>query len=137
MTEINPEVPLGHVRVCDVMHTGILTTDPDTPLRVVARLMAERQVHAVAVADEGFTRRPWGVVSTIDIAAAVASGEDLTAGQAAKTEVVTVGSDDHLETAAQVMAQHGLSHLFVVDPRTGHVEGIISALDVAAAFGGK
>ena len=64
MTEINPEVPLGHVRVCDVMHTGILTTDPDTPLRVVARLMAERQVHAVAVADEGFTRRstsprPW------------------------------------------------------------------------------
>ena len=67
----------------------------------------------------------------------MASGEDLTAGQAAKTEVVTVGSDDHLETAAQVMAQHGLSHLFVVDPRTGHVEGIISALDVAAAFGGK
>jgi CBS domain-containing protein len=136
MTEIRSEVPLGHVRVCDAMHTGILTTDPDTPLRVVARLMAERQVHAVAVADEGFTRRPWGVVSTLDIAAAVASGEDLTAGQAAKTDVVTVSSEDHLETAAQLMAEHGLSHLFVVDPRSGHVEGIVSALDVAAAYGG-
>jgi CBS domain-containing protein len=136
MTEIHTEVPLGHVRVCDAMHTGILTTDPDTPLRVVARLMAERKVHAVAVADDGFTRRPWGVVSTIDVAAAVASGEDLTAGQAAKTEVVTVRSDDYLETAAQLMAEHALSHLFVVDPRSGHIEGIVSALDVAAAYGG-
>jgi len=135
MTEINPEVPLGHVRVSDVMHTGILTTDPETPLRVVARLMAERQVHCVAVADEGLARRPWGVVSTLDIAAAVGSGEDLTAGEAAKTEVVTVGSDDDLAAAAQLMVKHGLSHLFVVDPRSGHLEGIVSALDVAAAFG--
>jgi hypothetical protein len=30
----NPEVPLGHVRISDVMHTGILTTDPETSLRV-------------------------------------------------------------------------------------------------------
>jgi CBS domain-containing protein len=136
MTEINSEVPLAHVRVCDAMHTGVLTTDPGTPLRVVARLMAERKVHAIAVSDDGFTRRPWGVVSTIDIAAAVASGEDLTAGQAAKTEVVTVRSDDYLEVAAQLMAEHRLSHLFVIDPRSGHLEGILSALDVAAAYGG-
>jgi CBS domain-containing protein len=33
------------------------------------------------------------------------------------------------------MVKHGLSHLFVVDPRSGHLEGIVSALDVAAAFG--
>ncbi len=45
--------------------------------------MAERHVHCVAVADEGLARRPWGVVSTLDIAAAVGSGEDLTAGEAA------------------------------------------------------
>jgi CBS domain-containing protein len=78
------ETPLAHVRVKDVMHTGILTTDLDTPLRVVARLMADRHVHLIAVEDEGRARRPWGVVSTIDIAAAVGSGDDLTAGQAAK-----------------------------------------------------
>jgi CBS domain-containing protein len=97
--------------------------------------MAERHVHCVAVADEGLARRPWGVVSTLDIAAAVGSGEDQTAGEAAKTEVVTVRSDDDLATATQLMVKHELSHLFVVDPRSGHLEGIVSALDVAAAFG--
>jgi CBS domain-containing protein len=34
------------------------------------------------------------------------------------------------------MAEHGLTHLIVVDPGTGHVEGILSGLDVAAAYGG-
>ena len=136
MTEINTEIPIGHVRVRDAMNTGILTTDPNTPLRVVARLMAERRVHAVAVGDEDFTRRPWGLVSTLDIAAAVGSGEDLTAGEAANTEVVTVRSDEYLETAARLMVKHGVSHLFVVDRPSGHVEGVVSALDIAAAFGG-
>jgi CBS domain-containing protein len=50
-----------------------------------------------------------------------------------QTEVVTVGSDDDLAAAAQLMVKHGLSHLFVVDPRSGHLEGIV--LDVTAAFG--
>jgi hypothetical protein len=61
---------LERLRVRDAMHTGILTTDPSTPLRVVARLMAERRVHAVAVADPGHARRPWGVVDSLDIVAA-------------------------------------------------------------------
>jgi CBS domain-containing protein len=34
------------------------------------------------------------------------------------------------------MTEHGVSHLVVVDPATGHPSGIISTLDVAAAFGG-
>jgi CBS domain-containing protein len=132
-----PGTPLAHVRVRDAMHTGILTTDPETPLRVVARLMVERQVHVIAVGDAAHTRRPWGAVSPVDIARAVASGDDdLTAGEAASSEVVTVSSDDYLENAAQLMTEHGVAHLFVVDGRTGHLEGILSALDVAAAYAG-
>jgi CBS domain-containing protein len=131
-----PGTPLARVRVREAMHTGILTTDPDTPLRVVARLMAERQVHVIAVGDAGHLRRPWGVVSPFDVARAVASGDDdLTAGEAARTDVVTVNADDYLENAAQLMTEHGVAHLFVVDRRSGHVEGILSALDVAAVYG--
>jgi len=126
---------LGHSSVHDVMHTGILTTDPSTPLRVVARLMAEQHVHVVAVADPDHARRPYGMVTTLDIAAAASEGAELTAGEAvAGTEIVTVSSAEALERAAAIMVEHRLEHLIVVDPATGHPTGIVSSLDIAAAY---
>jgi CBS domain-containing protein len=117
-----PEAPLARVRVHDVMHTGILTTDPSTPLRVVARLMADQRVHAVAVADPDYARRPWAVVTTLDVAAAAAEGIDETAGEgAAGKEIVTVSSADSLQAAAQMMAERKVAHLIVIDPATGHL----------------
>jgi CBS domain-containing protein len=130
-----PEAQLAHVRVHDVMHTGILTTDPSTPLRVVARLMSEQQIHAVAVADPDYARRPWAIVTTLDVAAAAAGGSDDTAGQAAAgKEIVTVSSADWLDCAAGIMVERRVEHLIVIDPATGHPAGILSSLDVAAAY---
>jgi CBS domain-containing protein len=118
------------------MHTGILTTDATTPLRVVARLMSEQRVHALAVSEAGYVRRPWGIVTALDVAAAAASETELTAGQAATTEVVTVLASDSLERAAGVMVEHCVSHVVVIDGDSGHPAGILSALDVAAAYAG-
>lgn len=131
-----PEAPLARVQVQDAMHTGMLTTDPTTPLRVVARLMVEGRVHAIAVADPDHARRPWGIITDLDIAAAAAEGVDETAGEAAKHDVVTISASDSLSWAALQMIEHGVSHLVVVDPNTGHPIGIISTLDVAAAYAG-
>jgi CBS domain-containing protein len=131
------ETPLAHVHVHDVMHTGILTTDSSTSLRVVARLMAEQRVHVVGVADADNARRPWGMVTTLDVAAAAAEGSDLTAGQAAAgREIATISSAEPLDYAAQIMASHQLTHLMVIDPATGHPTGVLSSLDVAAAYAG-
>lgn len=132
-----PETPLARIGVGDAMHTGILMTDPDTPLRVVARLMAERRVHVVAIAEDGQMRRPLKMVSTLDVAAAVAAAtaDELTAGQAARTELRPIGAGEAIEEAARLMAKHGVEHLVVLDPSSAHAEGIISALDVAAALG--
>jgi CBS domain-containing protein len=124
------------VQVREVMHTGLLSTDPGTPLRVVARLMADQRVHAVAVADPEYARRPWGFVSTLDVAKAVAEDADLTAGQAAQADVTTVSADESLTAAAQLMTDHGNNHLIVIDPSTGHPSGVLSSLDVAAAYAG-
>lgn len=131
-----PQTPLERIHVRDVMHTGILTTDPSTPLRVVARLMAEQRVHAVAVADPDHTRRPWGIITDLDLAAAAAEDADEKTCEVGKHDVVTVSSADSLIWAAQQMIQHGVSHLVVVDPSTGHPAGILSTLDVAAAYAG-
>lgn len=128
------QTSLERVHVRDVMHTGILTTDPSTPLTVVARLMAEQRVHAVAVADPDNARRPWGIITDLDMAAAAAEDADETAGQARKHDVVTISSADSLMWAAEQMIEQGVSHLVVVDPTTGHPAGILSTLDVAAAY---
>lgn len=130
------ERALGHIPVRNVMHTGILTTDPSTPLRAVARLMADQRVHAVAVADPAYARRPWGFVTTLAVAKAVAEELDATAGEVAETGVLTVLADQSLGSAAQLMADNGLTHLIVIDPSTGHPIGILSSLDVAAAYAG-
>jgi CBS domain-containing protein len=129
-----PQTPLEHVRVRDAMHTGILTTDPSTPLRVVARLMAEQHVHAVAVADPDYSRRPRGIITDLEVAAGAAEESDGTAGEAVKTDVVTISAAESLVWAARQMVEHGVTHLVVVDPATGHPIGILSALDVAAAY---
>jgi len=130
------EPALASLQVRDCMHTGILTTDASTPLRTVAKLMAAQRVHAVAVTEPNNVRRPWGIVTSLDVAEAAAGGIDETAGQAAAREVLTVISDDPLDHAAQVMVEHGASHLIVIERGTGHPCGIISTLDVAAAYAG-
>jgi CBS domain-containing protein len=130
------QTPLGRTRVQDVMHTGILTTDPTTSLRVVAQLMAGQRVHAVAVADPDNARRPWGIVTDLDVAAAAAEEADETAGEAARHDVLTISGTEPLSSAAQQMVDHGISHLVVIDPSTGHPTGIVSTLDVAAAYAG-
>ncbi len=125
---------LSHVRVSDVMHTGILTTDPTTPLRVVARLMAAQRVHAVAVADPDHARRPFGFITVAEIAAAAADAIDETAGEAAATEVVTVQSTASVDEAARIMVEHSVDHLIVVETSSGHPCGVLSGLDIAAAY---
>jgi CBS domain-containing protein len=131
-----PETPLAPITVGQAMHTGILTTSVDTPLAEVAHLMAERRVHAVAVADRDYDRRPLSFVSVLDIAAAVAAGAtDAVAGQAARSELQAISASDGIEKAAQLMADHQTEHLVVIDPASGRAEGIVSALDVAAVLG--
>lgn len=125
---------LSHVLVSDVMHTGILSTDPTTPLRVAAQLMVAQRVHAIAVADPDYARRPLGFITVAEIVAAAADDLDETAGQAAATEVVSVPSSESIDEAARLMVEHSVDHLIVVDSKHGHPCGILSGLDVAAAY---
>ena len=124
---------LDHIRVHDAMHHGILSCGPDAPLEEVAAIMAKHRVHAVAVAD-GRTRRPAGVVSDLDVVAAIASGNELSAAQSAATEPLTVSSEERLDRAAQLMVEHGVSHLVVLDAAGGRPVGILSTLDVATVY---
>ena len=58
----------------------------------------------------------------------------LTAGEVASTELVTIRSDESLERAAKLMAEHGVTHLIAVQPDTDRPAGMISAHGITAAL---
>lgn len=115
------------------MHPGVLTCAADDSLQNVAAIMTTHRVHAVVITSPSGAR-PVGVVSDLDVVAGVAAGADLTARQAAATETLTVSADELLEGAAQLMSEHGVSHLVVVDGAGGFPLGVLSTLDIAAVY---
>jgi len=128
--------PLTATRVEDVMTTGVISCTPETPLRRVAAIMADRHVHSVYVFDYGEeddeTTELWGLVSDLDLVAAGRKDIDLhTARDSSVTPLVCVRGDDSLDRAAQLMAEYSVSHLAVVDPTTRRPVGVLSTLDVA------
>lgn len=136
MTEPRTLTPaLGHVRVRDCMHPGVFTCAPDDSLRYVATVMANHKVHSVVITNGGGDR-PTGVVSDLDVVTALATGADCTASEAAATEPVSVSSHESLIGAAQLMSEHSVSHLVVVDRASGYPLGVLSTLDVAAVYAG-
>jgi CBS domain-containing protein len=123
------------VKVEDAMHRGALTCSRETPLRDVARTMAEERIHCIVVADGGELEDLWGVISAADVVAAALAGDvhERLACEAAADPVVMVAPDEPLERAAQLMLEHGTDHLVVADPADLRPLGILSTLDVAAA----
>jgi CBS domain-containing protein len=117
-------------RVHDAMHLGVITCLPDTPMEAVARIMTTNHVHAVVVAGAG-AAESWGVVTDRDLLAVAANAADRLAGSCATRELVTVAPDDALESAAELMRRHDVSHLMVVDPVRRVPVGVISTLDIA------
>ncbi len=131
-----PRLDLRHVRVRDVMHRGIISVAPDTTMSVVAATMATHRVHAVAVVRPDEADAPWKIVSALDVVAAATSAANPPADQIAATEVLTISGSERLDHAAQLMAEHELSHLIVTEAASGQPVGVLSTLDIVAAIGG-
>jgi CBS domain-containing protein len=133
---VEPSVPFDTAQVDDVMSRGVISCTPETPLRVVARMMTTFGVHAIFVFEhqdeDDEIARLWAVVSDLDLVAATQADLDrITAGMTAVTPLVTVAADRPLVAAASLMAQHGVAHLAVTDPLTDRPIGVVSTLDIA------
>jgi CBS domain-containing protein len=135
---------LEQLRVADAMHPGVVTCPLETPLREVARMMALYRIHAVVAFREssGDVSGPglWGVVSDLDLVRAVGAGAGelagRTAGGTAVTPVVMVAPNELLIRAAQLMTEHEVTHLVVVDPESTRPIGVLSTIDIARALAG-
>ena len=132
----------GELRAIDVMHPGMISCPGDAPLRTVARMMASYRVHAIIVhAGEGEELAggdSWGVVSDTDLVRAALNGglDETTARQIAATPAVTVTTIDPLTRAMQLMTEHEVTHVIVIERHSGRPIGVLSTLDCARALAG-
>lgn len=118
-----------HVR--DVMTAAPATVEPQTSVAVVARMMRDEDIGAVLVT-EGEQLR--GLVSDRDLVVrAVAEGGDpdrTTVADACSEDLVVVGPDDDVNRAVQLMREHSVRRVPVVD-EGHHAVGIVSIGDLA------
>jgi CBS domain-containing protein len=116
--------------VADVMTPGVETTTSSAALRDAARTMREGNFGSMPVVDDG---RLVGILTDRDIVVrGVAEGLDLTSarvGDVASRTPVAVAPDQDLDEAMELMAEHRVRRLPVVDD--GRLVGVVSQADVA------
>jgi CBS domain-containing protein len=142
--------------VRDVMTAPVLSVTPATPLKEVARLLVDRRISGVPVADEA--GKVLGIVSEADFllkergtpdrrgrrhALAWLFGDErrdveqakisaTTAGEAMTQPAVTICADCTLREAAGLMVEKHINRLPVVDD--GRLVGIVTRADLVGAF---
>jgi CBS domain-containing protein len=128
---------LQTTRAGDAMHPGVVTCGPGTSIRLVARCMAEHQIHCVAIAGVSGGRHDrhyrWGLVNAIEITRAFhrnALADPV--GSIASTAPAAVTREESLAAVASLMIEDGTAHVVVID-ESGLPCGMISTLDVLAA----
>lgn len=116
--------------VKDAMTSEVKTATPSQSLTDAAKLMKLEDVGSIPVVDGD---RLIGVLTDRDIVVrGIADGSDPNAvqvGTIASRDVVTVRSDDDLDEALRLMAQHQVRRLPVVDD--GQLVGVVATADVA------
>ncbi|MGX4693549.1 CBS domain-containing protein [Streptomyces sp. JNUCC 63] len=117
-----------HVR--DIMTSRLVTVEPQTSVTAVAQKMRDEDIGIVLVTEGDELR---GLVSDRDLVIrALAEGgdqEQRTVASACSGDIYTVTPDDDLDRAVQLMREHSVRRVPVVDH--GHAVGIVSLGDLA------
>ncbi|MFF6994847.1 CBS domain-containing protein [Streptomyces sp. NPDC008313] len=120
-------------QVRDVMTPGVVAVRPDASLVEVAQLMRAQDVGSVLVAGD---QRIVGVLTDRDITVrAVADGADpltVSAGAVCTPRPLAVGPDDAVSAAVDLMREHAVRRLPVVED--GRPVGMVSLGDLAVSL---
>ncbi|HEY3947341.1 MAG TPA: CBS domain-containing protein [Solirubrobacteraceae bacterium] len=126
--------PTGDRRsVQDVMSYAIVTCLPDTPLEAAARAMTERRSRSIIVIDDD--GRAAGVVTGNDLLSLYEPGEHAgTVADLMSAPSITAKPDLALAVAAELMIEHEVHRLVVIDPARNDEApiGTVSTSDILA-----
>jgi acetoin utilization protein AcuB len=130
------------MNVSDLMTTSPITVSPETPVLDARQLMLEKRIRHLLVADGS---KLVGIVTDRDIRLNLPSPATslsvweinyllarMTVASAMTKSVVTIGPRHQARDAAQMMLDHRIGALPVVD--SGRLAGIITETDLLRAF---
>lgn len=115
------------MRVLDIMHRDVVTVGPGETLADAARLLRKHDISAVVVIED---TQPVGILTERDFVQVVVEGQNpdaIAVRDGMSSDVVTVESRANVTAASELMAQHSIRHLPVVDH--GRLVGIVSIRD--------
>ncbi|HEX3316556.1 MAG TPA: CBS domain-containing protein [Solirubrobacteraceae bacterium] len=121
------------MRIRDVMTESVVTAAPEASVREVAETMRERNVGSVVLVEGS---RPVGFLTDRDLAVSVlADGRDVSdrACDHASAPVVTAAPDLDVSAAAELMVEHGIRRLPVLEG--DELIGIVTLDDLAVRTG--
>ncbi len=121
-------------QVRDAMSSDVVTVEPSTGIVEAAQRMIQQEKGPLPVVEED---RPVAMVTDRDILArVVAEGRDpnsMTVDDIDSHELVTIGPDQDVDEARQLMGQHELDRILVVEG--DRLVGIISEADIRSDEG--
>mgnify|MGYP000253427214 CR=1 FL=1 len=120
------------VKVKDVMHKGVITCHPNTPLREVVRVLCDTDIQTIAV--ESPLGEVIGIISHLDILAHYRDA-NLDRGVAADVmshKVIAISPDAPLDEAIHIMVEKRIRFLVVTEegPEGRTPVGVLSTTDV-------
>ena len=119
------------IRVCDLMHRGVLSCFPDDSAKVIAEMMTSHQIRSVVVMDE--TGEVWGSVSMLDLLKCYGKSlEQVRADQIMRPYAIEVDPQWPLEEAVKLMKKGKIEHLIIIDPHAGPKRpvGVLTDFDI-------
>lgn len=118
------------VLVSDVMNSPIVHAGPKDDLVTISKLMTEAQIGSIIIMEND---KPVGIVTDWDIVTkAIAKGSipsDIKVSDIMQN-LITIGGEESITSAARLLRQHGIKRLGVT--HKNHLVGIISVSDVLA-----
>jgi CBS domain-containing protein len=117
----------------DIMHTGALCVGERESLADAARIMREQHVGALPICGDDDVLI--GIITDRDIVLkCVAEGRDpatMTAGEMAQGRPLIVEGEDDIDQVLELMEEHQIRRLPVIDHPAHRLIGMISEADVA------
>ena len=120
--------------VADVMTAHVHVASPQTPFKLLVRVIEENRVSAIPIVDQ--TGVPIGVVSETDLLQPRGRRErpdGLVAADLMTSPPITVPATIGLAPAARLMQERNVRRLVVVDGR-GKIAGIVTRSDLLQVF---
>lgn len=119
------------VRVCDIMHKGVITCSCEESLRNVAAMLDDNQFRSVVVVNEN--GEVWGLITYMELLAHAQDDLDtIQACKAMRPYRIEVDPQWPIEKAIGLMKKLKHYHLIIVDPHVGTrwPVGMLTSFDI-------